>query len=220
MSNYTTNPTISVCVGNYGYYAEGELRDQWLHLPMPTDKLAKWPKENGLYDAMHEEIYISDFNCEHFDLYKMFGMNIRLDDLNRLAYAMSIEPDGIETVERYLDLADKPETIGELIELVLNWRDISYSDFPVDHWGDPSLELFGIELADDYGLLKALEDNGAGSCFDFKQFAEDNLMDYLYDEKGWLLESFSYQDYSRAELDELLIESASEKLAHDVARAA
>lgn len=28
---------IDVCVGNWGYYSEGELRDTWMHLPMDPD---------------------------------------------------------------------------------------------------------------------------------------------------------------------------------------
>lgn len=42
---------FDVCVGNYGYYNEGELHDTWMRLPMDPDKI-----ENG------ELLYCFDFN--------------------------------------------------------------------------------------------------------------------------------------------------------------
>lgn len=30
---------FDVCVGNYGYYNEGELHDTWMRLPMDPDKI-------------------------------------------------------------------------------------------------------------------------------------------------------------------------------------
>ena len=30
---------LDVCVGNYGYYNEGELHDTWMRLPMDPDKI-------------------------------------------------------------------------------------------------------------------------------------------------------------------------------------
>lgn len=33
---------FDVCVGNYGYYNEGELHDTWMRLPMDPDKIEPW----------------------------------------------------------------------------------------------------------------------------------------------------------------------------------
>ncbi|MFQ8763381.1 MAG: antirestriction protein ArdA [Eggerthella lenta] len=33
---------LDVCVGNYGYYNEGELHDTWMRLPMDPDKIEPW----------------------------------------------------------------------------------------------------------------------------------------------------------------------------------
>ena len=49
---------FDVCVGNYGYYNEGELHDTWMRLPMDPDKIEPWLRSHGLFDEEHEEIYI------------------------------------------------------------------------------------------------------------------------------------------------------------------
>lgn len=47
---------LDVCVGNYGYYNEGELHDTWMRLPMDPDKIEPWLRSHGLFDEEHEEI--------------------------------------------------------------------------------------------------------------------------------------------------------------------
>lgn len=54
---------LDVCVGNYGYYNEGELHDTWMRLPMDPDKIEPWLRSHGLFDEEHEEIYISDYDA-------------------------------------------------------------------------------------------------------------------------------------------------------------
>ena len=49
--------TITVCIGNYGYYNEGELRDRWITLPKTDAEIQQFLTDNGLQDAQHEEIY-------------------------------------------------------------------------------------------------------------------------------------------------------------------
>lgn len=53
---------LDVCVGNWGYYSEGILRDKWIHLPMEPDDIEPWLRDHGLVDEEHEEIYISDYD--------------------------------------------------------------------------------------------------------------------------------------------------------------
>lgn len=73
---------LDVCVGNYGYYNEGELHDTWMRLPMDPDKIEPWLRSHGLFDEEHEEIYISDydalpFRCpEVFDEYEYDEMHV------------------------------------------------------------------------------------------------------------------------------------------------
>lgn len=44
---------FDVCVGNYGYYNEGELHDTWMRLPMDPDKIEPWLRSHGLFDEEH-----------------------------------------------------------------------------------------------------------------------------------------------------------------------
>lgn len=41
---------LDVCVGNYGYYNEGELHDTWMRLPMDPDKIEPWLRSHGLFE--------------------------------------------------------------------------------------------------------------------------------------------------------------------------
>ena len=59
---------LKVCVGNYGYYNEGELHDAWIELPADPERIGGFLKENRLWDPMHEEIYISDYDEVPFGL--------------------------------------------------------------------------------------------------------------------------------------------------------
>lgn len=76
---------IDVCVGNWGYYSEGELRDTWMHLPMDPDEIEPWLRGHGLVDEEHEETYISDYDGLPFRCPQDYGEPLsRLDELMNL----------------------------------------------------------------------------------------------------------------------------------------
>lgn len=52
---------ITVFIGNEGFYAEGELRDRAITLPVSGSELQGFLEGNGLVTPMHEETYIADF---------------------------------------------------------------------------------------------------------------------------------------------------------------
>lgn len=60
--------SIDVCIGNYGYYNEGELRDAWISLPKTSKEIGDFLSAHGLQDPEHEEIYISDYDGVPFGL--------------------------------------------------------------------------------------------------------------------------------------------------------
>lgn len=47
---------LSVCIGNYGYYNEGELHDTWITLPKTEAEIRDFLHLNRLQDPLHEEI--------------------------------------------------------------------------------------------------------------------------------------------------------------------
>lgn len=113
--------TITVCIGNYGYYNEGELRDKWITLPKTDVEIQQFLTDNGLQDAQHEEIYISDYDGIPFgfEYGTIFSEYTHLDDLNLLAKQMELRPDAVERVQEVLDTGcDAPENIIELMNLV------------------------------------------------------------------------------------------------------
>ena len=89
--------TITVCIGNYGYYNESELRDRWITLPKTDAEIQQFLTDNGLQDAQHEEIYISDYDGIPFGFNygTIFSEYTHLDDLNLLAKQMELRPDAV-----------------------------------------------------------------------------------------------------------------------------
>lgn len=85
---------LDACVGNYGYYNEGELHDTWMRLPMDPDKIEPWLRSHGLFDEEHEEIYISDYDALPFRCPEVFDEYAHLDELNVLAMQLTLLPDG------------------------------------------------------------------------------------------------------------------------------
>lgn len=66
---------FDVCVGNYGYYNEGELHDTWMRLPMDPDKIEPWLRSHDLPDGA----------LEHIDAAVEYGESLNhLDELMNL----------------------------------------------------------------------------------------------------------------------------------------
>lgn len=76
---------LSVCIGNYGYYNEGELHDTWITLPKTEAEIRDFLHLNQLQDSQHEEIYISDYDGIPFGTRLLFNEFCHLEDLNLLA---------------------------------------------------------------------------------------------------------------------------------------
>lgn len=76
---------LSVCIGNYGYYNEGDLRDTWITLPKTEAEIRDFLHLNRLQDPLHEEIYISDYDGVPFGATQLFTEFCHLEDLNLLA---------------------------------------------------------------------------------------------------------------------------------------
>ena len=104
--------SIDVCIGNYGYYNEGELRDAWISLPKTSKEIGDFLSAHGLQDPEHEEIYISDYDGVPFGLRGLFDEYTHLDDLNMLARQMEAHPGAVETVKGALGCGiDHPESV-------------------------------------------------------------------------------------------------------------
>lgn len=90
---------LSVCIGNYGYYNEGDLHDTWITLPKTEAEIRDFLHLNRLQDPLHEEIYISDYDGVPFGATQLFTEFCQLEDLNLLAKQLvTVSPDDLEKV--------------------------------------------------------------------------------------------------------------------------
>lgn len=107
---------FDVCVGNYGYYNEGELHDTWMRLPMDPDKIEPWLRSHGLFDEEHEEIYISDYDALPFRCPEVFDEYAHLDELNVLAMQLALLPDGaFEHIDAAVEYGEPLNRLDELM---------------------------------------------------------------------------------------------------------
>lgn len=195
---------IKACIGNYGYYAEGQLRDKWVTLPMKPADLDTWLKDNGLKDDLHEETYISDVECDALDLRSLGEESPYL--MNAIAWAMNYAgTEAVETLNNALGCGiDAPSNATEMLNALINADEIQYYEFPCDNFGEPSLEMCGYELAESAGILKVLEDNYADCYFDFRAYAENELVDFFVGDSGYTVEGPSMDTYTIEEAAEII----------------
>lgn len=138
---------FDVCVGNYGYYNEGELHDTWMRLPMDPDKIEPWLRSHGLFDEEHEEIYISDYDALPFRCPEVFDEYAHLDELNVLAMQLALLPDGaLEHIDAAVEYGESLNHLDELMNLVAQADDLPVYDYEYDEmhvedqWHETCLE--------------------------------------------------------------------------------
>lgn len=109
---------ITVFIGNEGFYAEGELRDRAITLPVSGSELQGFLEGNGLVTPMHEETYIADFlDGVPFDHPEIFA-HATAEQMNILAQQLKMaDPDDLDKVQDWIDAFDTPKNIVELMNL-------------------------------------------------------------------------------------------------------
>lgn len=95
---------MTVVIGNEGFYAQGELRDQAITLPVSDSELQRFLESNGLVTPMHEETYIADFpDGAPFDHPEIFA-HATAEQMNMLAQQLKMaDPDDLDKVEEWID---------------------------------------------------------------------------------------------------------------------
>lgn len=217
MSDYDYSKGITVCVGNWGYYAEGELRDQWITLPKTDEEIQAFLVDNGLYDEDHEEIYISDYDEYPFGL--SYGEALseysQLGDLNLLAKQLimidamdaSDGYDRIAALEHQIHCIENPINVLELMNVVQQAHEIPYYPYDSDLENVESCDAkFGYTQANATGLISELEKFGAASYFDYERYGESLSQDFTLGDTGYIDNHLSGPDYSRFTRDEIRME--------------
>lgn len=214
--------SIDVCIGNYGYYNEGELRDAWISLPKTSEEISDFLSAHGLQDPEHEEIYISDYDGVPFGLTGLFSEFTWLEDLNMLARQMEEREGAVEKVQGALDCGiDGPESVIGLMNWIEQADEIPYYAYDYtgayarDEWGQTCIERlsaeenYGYTVLEDTDLMRMFEkDSDAMSAFDVKRYGRlcSDSGDVQLGDKGYVdaVQEMPDEDrYTREELAEM-----------------
>lgn len=176
---------LTVCIGNYGYYNEGSLHDEWITLPKTDTEIRDFLRINRLYDPQHEEIYISDYDGVPFGAGLLFNDFCSLDDLNLLAkQLMTANPDDLEKVGAWIQANDAPESLVGLMNLIEQADDIPFYGWSYDGaYGKDEFgnliyttmtpeKNYGYEMVEQNEDLKRILDGSSQieSAFDYEKY--------------------------------------------------
>ena len=149
MANNDFRDGFDVCVGNWGYYSEGELRDTWMHLPIDPDKIEPWLRSHGLVDAEHEETYISDYDGLPFRCPQVFDEYARLDKLNVLAMQLTLLPEGdLAHIQAAIDYGEPLDHLDELMNLMNRGDGELLSCFDFNRYGEIAVNNGYVDLCE------------------------------------------------------------------------
>ncbi len=169
--------SISVCIGNYGYYNEGELRDAWIELPKTQEQIDGFLEEHGLRDAQHEETYISDYDGIPFGLPygNAFSEFTPLDDLNLLAKRMDdlSEHDIEKLTGAFAAGYETPDSIMEILNIIDQVDELPFFPWPDDLSYKNDEERLGYAIADKLGGIEHLDRKTLESHFDYEGYGRE-----------------------------------------------
>lgn len=209
---------LEVCIGNYGYYNEGQLRDAWITLPKSEQEIHDFLQEHGLQDPMHEEIYISDYDGYPLGASKLFDEYAHLGDLNLLAMQlMCTDSYDLEKVEAWIAHENEPDDFVELMNMIEDADSIDLYGYEEQYATCTPEENYGHTVVEyDEDLKSVLENNSlADSAFDYEAYGRDCAMQagvtlledgYLPNQNGPDLYT-----YDRDELKEMIVAAYEKK---------
>lgn len=204
--------TICVAVGNYGWYNESYLFDQWLDLPIDPSEIKPWLIKNHLYDRAHEEIYISDYDgypcgCGHGTI---FNEHTPLEHLNMLAALMEMLPLEYETLTIFIETSgEEPDDILGLANWLIQSDQLPYYTYDVPDYcrDDSPEEKYGYQLARYTGWWEELEKNGVSDYFSLEDYGRAWSANVALGDDGYvdLCQDFPYEDrYSWDEIESMM----------------
>lgn len=177
--------SIKVCIGNYGYCNEGKLHDAWIELPKPAEEVMGFLKEHKLYDAAHEEIYISDYDGVPFGLDGLFTEYTRLSDLNILAAQLECTDYDEDLVNAYCKACGAPQTVVELMNLIDQSDEVPYYEYDVQ--GSSPEDSMGLTAIEWYPEMNAMLDSNPdfAYAFDYERFGSTFDQCYALLDEGY-----------------------------------
>ena len=195
---------ITVFIGNEGFYAEGELRDRAITLPVSGSKLQGFLEGNGLVTPMHEETYIADFlDGVPFDHPEIFA-HATAEQMNILAQQLKMaDPDDLDKVEEWIDSFHTPKNITQLMNLIEQADLIEKVDFEYKD-GDTPEENYAFYVLDENPNLKESIE-AAGIAIDYKRTSYDRSIidEVTLTDSGFFVDSGEAPNLNMYSLDEL-----------------
>lgn len=179
---------LSVCIGNYGYYNEGELHDTWITLPKTEAEIRDFLHLNRLQDPLHEEIYISDYDGVPFGTRLLFNEFCHLEDLNLLAKQLvTANPADLEKVGAWIQANDTPESLVGLMNLIEQADDIPFYSWGYD--GAYDKDEFGNMI---YTTMSPEKNYG------HEMVEQNEELKRILDSSSQIESAFDYEKYGRA----------------------
>jgi len=159
---------LKIWVGNLGKYNEGDLVGGWIELPQTKENLDKFLKEVVGLNEEYEEYLINDYET---DLPYKVSEYDSISELNLLAKIAQDVVD-MEKVRAYIDAEGDLSKI-ELMNVMKQENDIAFYHYTSNVENATTDAKYGYTLADNWGLLKTLEDNNMSCYFDFDKYGRD-----------------------------------------------
>lgn len=179
---------LSVCIGNYGYYNEGELHYTWITLPKTEAEIRDFLHLNRLQDPLHEEIYISDYDGVPFGTRLLFNEFCHLEDLNLLAKQLvTANPADLEKVGAWIQANDTPESLVGLMNLIEQADDIPFYSWGYD--GAYDKDEFGNMI---YTTMSPEKNYG------HEMVEQNEELKRILDSSSQIESAFDYEKYGRA----------------------
>ena len=179
---------LSGCIGNYGYYNEGELHDTWITLPKTEAEIRDFLHLNHLQDPLHEEIYISDYDGVPFGATQLFTEFCHLEDLNLLAKQfVTVSPGDLEKVGAWIQANDTPESLVELMNLIEQADEIPFYSWGYD--GAYDKDEFGSMI---YTTMSPEKNYG------YEMVEQNEELKHILDSSSQIESAFDYEKYGRA----------------------
>ena len=167
---------LQVYLTNLGLYNEGELRGEWVDLPVSFADFTDVLERIGIDGVEYEEYFITDYDCDVSGLTERLGEYENLEALNVLASKLSdLQEYQVELLEAALELGEHCDDVYELIELIDGMED-NY-DFLPGVYDDGDLGTYWVEESGCYDT-KSL--GPLANYIDYERFGRD----IRYDEGG------------------------------------
>lgn len=200
--------TMSVCVGSYGWYLEGEIHDTWIDLPVDPATIKPWLIKHRLWDPTREEIYISDYELPilGLDFGAILNEHTPLEHLNMLAQLMDMLPLECETLTAFIETSgEEPDDILGIANWLIEADRLPYYVYDVPDFcaNDSPEEKYGYQLAQGTSWWDALGANGVSDYFDLEDFGRAWSANVALGDDGYVDLCQDFPDQNRYSWDDI-----------------